>query len=353
MPTSNANGSSVNNNRCLAVTIGDPGGIGPEVILKSLSRIQIGASPVIFGPRALVEKTDALLCRKCDDYESLSSQFRSVDWGESIRSSKIGIVEPASWENLSDIEVGSPSPVSARVQFDAFAAAIDAAQQRWVDAIVTAPWNKYQLELIGEPARGHTEVLGDRFVDSEPVMMLAGDQLRVSLCTTHIPVEQISKELSPGRIRHVIAETVNALRKRFGIPNPTVSVTGLNPHAGERGIMGSEEVDYIEDIVEQMASNFDDASIRGPFSSDTLFARLANGVEHCDAVVCMYHDQGLIPLKMMHFGEAANVTLGLPIVRTSVDHGTAYDIAGQCVADPGSMSYALRLAESFARRASS
>jgi 4-hydroxythreonine-4-phosphate dehydrogenase len=175
-------------------------------------------------------------------------------------------------------------------------------------------------------------------------MMLGGDRQRVSLVTTHLPLSQVPARLTQARICEVARVTHLALRDCWGIAQPRLAVAGLNPHAGEAGTMGTEDRDIIAPAVETLRQ--EGLRADGPWPADTLFAKARPGQSWpYDAVICMYHDQGLIPLKLLHFGQSANITLGLPLVRTSVDHGTAYDIAGQGVADAGSLAYALDLAE--------
>jgi 4-hydroxythreonine-4-phosphate dehydrogenase len=176
-------------------------------------------------------------------------------------------------------------------------------------------------------------------------MMLAGERLRVSLVTTHVPLSRVSQELTSQRVEQVIRTTVSDLRRWFGIEAPQIAVCGLNPHAGEAGHLGLEEREVIEPTLARLAGELGEGvGLVGPLPSDTLFARYGGGSAPYDAVICMYHDQGLIPLKLLHFGESANLTLGLPVLRTSVDHGTAYDIAGRGQADASSMRYAMELA---------
>ncbi len=183
-------------------------------------------------------------------------------------------------------------------------------------------------------------------------MMLAGDRLRVALTTVHIPLRRVHEELTPTRLHDTLRTTASEMQRRFDIGRPRIAVCALNPHAGELGIMGTEEGDVIGPVVQQVQESLgEEVDFIGPLAADTLFAKFQGDAQPYDAVVCMYHDQALIPLKLLHFGTSANLTLGLPIIRTSVDHGTAYDIAGQGIADPGSMRYALTLAIELDRRA--
>jgi 4-hydroxythreonine-4-phosphate dehydrogenase len=200
------------------------------------------------------------------------------------------------------------------------------------------------FETIDQPATGHTEVLAREFgVGDDHVMMLGGDRLRVALVTTHLPVREVADAVTPGRLERTLRITVDELRRSFNIHRPKIAVCGLNPHAGERGHIGVEDRDVVAPTLQKARRELD-AEIVGPLASDTLFVGFRDGGAPYHAVVAMYHDQGLIPLKLVHFGESANITLGLPVVRTSVDHGSAWDIAGKGIADPSSMRYAIDLA---------
>jgi 4-hydroxythreonine-4-phosphate dehydrogenase len=337
----------------IAITIGDAAGVGPEVILKAL-RHAIGddVTPVVFGSRQVLLQENETLGDDAWADSELRSHFRAcrqvgdvIDDGVSS-----AVVDVLPEEDFSGVEKGVQDTRCARLQMAAFKRAVEAAQAGEVDAVVTAPWNKSLFETIDEPAVGHTEVLADTFQTSQPVMMLAGPRLRVSLVTTHVPLRRVAGRLTRGRLRSVMRTTVGGLRRRFGIDHPEVAVCGLNPHAGEQGTMGDEEGEVIEPAIRELSSELGElATLQGPYPADTLFAKFRSGAAPFDAVVSMYHDQGLTPLKLLHFGESANLTLGLPIIRTSVDHGTAYDIAGRGIADAGSMRYAIELATDMAR----
>jgi 4-hydroxythreonine-4-phosphate dehydrogenase len=313
--------------------MGDPAGIGPEVLIKSLNQNDWPANTefIVFGShRLLTQEARAL------DLEMLGVQIQDVG--------------PDA--DLGQLTWGESSPVAATIQLRAFQKAVDAVTSGTVDAIVTAPWTKHQFELIDREPIGHTDILADTFPKSNAVMMLAGPALRVALCTTHIPLADVSGRLDAGTIEQTTQTTVRGLRQRFAIQSPRIAVCGLNPHAGEQGSMGREELDFISSTVEKLNKQLPDAKVIGPRPADTLFAAYSENNWPYDAVICMYHDQGLIPLKMAHFGASANITLGLPIIRTSVDHGSAYDIAGKGIADPGSMNYAIETALEMVRHSS-
>jgi 4-hydroxythreonine-4-phosphate dehydrogenase len=219
--------------------------------------------------------------------------------------------------------------------------AVDLAVSGKIAAMVTAPINKEALKMGGSRYTGHTELIAERVGCERYAMMLAGDRLRVVLVTIHMALTKVPAALTPEKIQTVLEITAESLRSRFGIPVPSIAVAGLNPHAGEGGLFGDEEERLIAPAVAK-ARQTTGATITGPLPPDTVFVAAAAG--RYDAVVCMYHDQGLIPLKLLHFEDGVNTTLGLPIIRTSVDHGTAYDIAGTGRAGCASLEAAVRMA---------
>lgn len=327
--------------RTLGMSIGDPCGIGPEVLLKALQDpLPGGVSPIIFGPRAILEREDARLARLLPEYRRAA--FATLDApSDTIPNGAIGVVEASAGLDLEGLPTGAPDARAATIQYDAFLAAVEAARVGDTLGVVTAPWNKANFRLTGQPATGHTELLAELFDAPHHVMMLAGPRLRVSLVTVHVPLARVSDHLTPERLGHTIETTAHDLHRLYGVASPTIAVCGVNPHAGEHGVMGTEESEVIEPVLGRLRETLKGVTLVGPLPSDTLFAKFGGERQPFDAVICMYHDQGLIPLKLVHFGESANVTLGLPIVRTSVDHGTAYDIAGRGIADEGSMRYAM------------
>ncbi|RAL22172.1 4-hydroxythreonine-4-phosphate dehydrogenase PdxA [Lujinxingia litoralis] len=317
----------------LALTMGDAAGIGPEVIIKTLAELErAGARDLelqVYGSAAVMHQEAAAL------------GYRG----------RLEVVEVVPELDFSDRPVGVLDARCARAQWAALQQAMAAVDAGLADAIVTAPWNKALFELAQMPVVGHTEVLQQHYGLDEVVMMLGGDRLKVALVTTHVALSEVSPRLSPAAVERVVEITLNGLRRQFGLERPRLAVCGVNPHAGERGHMGREELEWLDSTVAELDQRYGAlARISGPWPADTLFAKFGRGQTPYDAVICMYHDQGLIPLKLLHFGESANITLGLPIVRTSVDHGTAYDIAGRGIADAGSMLYATRLAAEMVRR---
>jgi 4-hydroxythreonine-4-phosphate dehydrogenase len=217
---------------------------------------------------------------------------------------------------------------------------IDWAMAARIDGLVTCPINKAAMHAAGFSFQGHTDLLANRTKTTDVVMMLAGSRLRVALVTIHVPLASVSQVLTEAAIFKAITITSAALRNRFGIPRPHIAVAALNPHGGEQGLFGEEEARVIGPALDRAKAA--GHRVSGPYPADTLFYLALQG--KWDAVVAMYHDQGLIPFKMVHFTDGVNTTLGLPFVRTSVDHGTAYDIAGQGKADAGSLLAAIRMA---------
>jgi 4-phospho-D-threonate 3-dehydrogenase / 4-phospho-D-erythronate 3-dehydrogenase len=292
----------------IAITIGDPAGIGSELILKALnsSRLPKNFVPILVGSKIVLEKAAKEL---------------------NLNLPKIECIEPNNFD-ASKLKWGEISEANGRLAAEAVILATKMALAGEVDAIVTAPINKEAIQLAGYHFPGHTELLAKLCGTEEFAMMLAGEKLKVVLVTTHLPLGKVSEEISTEKILSKIQIAHFSLKKYWRKEKPKIAVCALNPHGGEHGLFGHEEARIIEPAVKIAQEENIDAI--GPLPSDTLFAKAQHG--EYDAVICMYHDQALIPLKMVSFGKGVNITLGLPIIRTSVDHGTAFDIAGQGVA---------------------
>lgn len=319
-----------------AVTLGDPAGIGPEVVAKSWAvREAQGLSPffaigdvrairrVWTGPIAAIDTPD-----EAARFFDTALPCIHLDGGS----------EPLP---------GQPSADGARSALHALEVGIGLTKSGSASAIVTGPVGKAQLYEVGFTHPGQTEFIAERcgISPDRAVMMLAGPSLRVVPVTIHIPLAEVPSALSIELIRVRGQITARGLQRQFGIDNPRIAIAGLNPHAGENGNLGREEIDIIAPAVELLRA--DGISASGPFSPDGMFHPAAR--ESYDAALCMYHDQALIPLKTLYFDDGVNMTLGLPIVRTSPDHGTAFGIAGQNIASPGAMIAAIRMAEQSAR----
>jgi len=323
----------------IAVTMGDPAGIGPEIIVKVLS--QRGTfhfcRPIVLGDRNIMERAVRLLGSTIEVHEMETA-------GEQhYRQGALNLV-PLSAIRPEEARYGAPSPVCGRAMYAYIAEAVRLSVRGEVDAITTAPISKKALSDAGYSYPGHTELLAELTGTAHYVMMLAGERLRVVPVTIHCALRDVFRLLTTEKIVTAIGITHRALQDYFRLPQPRIAVAALNPHAGEGGLFGNEEEKIIVPALEQAHALGIDAA--GPLPPDTLFYHAAAG--RYDAVVCMYHDQALIPLKLLHFDEAVNVTLGLPIIRTSVDHGTAYDIAGTGRANPASLSNALKMAAMMA-----
>jgi 4-hydroxythreonine-4-phosphate dehydrogenase len=323
----------------IAITMGDPAGIGPEIIVKAMGERTVFAQsrPVVLGDEGVLSEA----ARRSKAPVSIK-RIEEPQEGVFRR----GILNLISLTELSHEEVplGAPRSQGGAAAYRYIERGVQLAQRGGVDALVTAPISKEALNAAGYPYPGHTELLAKMTGSRDKVMMLAGPRLRVALVTTHLPLRQVPDALTSERITRAIEITSQGLKAHWGIQSPQLAVAGLNPHAGEGGIFGTEEQEIILPAVEECRQK--GMAVFGPLPADSLFFHAASG--RYDAVVSMYHDQGLIPLKLLHFRDGVNITLGLPIIRTSVDHGTGYDIAGQGLADPTSLINAILLAAKMA-----
>jgi len=314
--------------------MGDPGGIGPEVVLKAITGRALSASiePLLVGDRAVWEETARRL--------GLDLRF-----SETQRRGSITVAITSELEPRHRVPGPARNAASAAARgeaaYQAILEGVRLVQTGQAAALVTAPINKAHLNAAGHDFPGHTELLA-KLAGNVPVrMMMVGAQLRVVLVTTHVAIAQVPRRLNRDSVLQTIVLTGRALRRQFGIPAPRLAVCGLNPHAGESGLFGNEEVRVIAPAVRAARRRGFDAI--GPLAADGVFAHAGNDGAY-DAVVCMYHDQGLAPFKFVHFADGVNFTVGLPFVRTSPDHGTAFDLAGSGQADARSMAASLRLA---------
>jgi 4-hydroxythreonine-4-phosphate dehydrogenase len=311
----------------LAITAGEPAGIGPDLCVQTAQR----SWPV---PLVVVADPDLLSARAA----RLGLPLTLLAIGETLPDTPA----PVGSLYVRPIPLGRPSrcvelvAVNARYVLDTLDVATDGCLAQHYAALITAPVHKGVINDAGIPFTGHTEYLAAR-TGGHPVMMLACPGLRVALVTTHLALRDVADAITDRRLEQVIRILDGDLRRRFAIDEPRILVSGLNPHAGESGHLGREEIEIIEPVLTRLRA--EGISLKGPLPADTLFT--APFLEHCDAVLAMYHDQGLPVLKHKGFGNAVNITLGLPIVRTSVDHGTALDLAGTGRIDSGSMLAAI------------
>jgi len=318
--------------------MGEPAGIGPDICLY-LAEADWACSLVAVGdPHVLKLRAERL---------GLSVDVREITEDAPALKHEAGALQVLAVRRVQEVIPGRLNPAHARYVLDTIDIATRACLDGRFDALVTAPVHKGVINDAGIPFTGHTEYIA-AITGGYPVMMLATEKLRVALVTTHLPLKDVSAAITREGLQGVIETLHRDLVNRFGVDEPRILVCGLNPHAGEGGHLGREEIDVIEPVLEALRAR--GMHLRGPLPADTLF--LPKHLEHADAVLAMYHDQGLPVLKYAGFGRAVNVTLGLPIIRTSVDHGTALDLAGTGRADPGSLEAALRMAIDLARGAS-
>lgn len=303
--------STTADNARIAATLGDPAGIGPEILAAAVKQHRIA----VIGPDS---------CR-------------------------VHFPDGTPWHTTPErgsVAPGSPTPISAQIAYDCLEAATRLAADGMIDALVTAPVSKAGLYPLGFRWPGQTEYLAHRAGVADFAMMLAGPSLRTVPVTIHIPLSAVGRHLTPNLLEQRLRVTHAALIRDFAIASPRIAVAGLNPHAGEGGALGKEEQTLITPVLEALRA--EGMTLIGPLSADTMFH--ASARTRFDAAVCMYHDQALIPIKTLDFDEGVNMTLGLPYIRTSPDHGTAFDIAGRGLARPDAMFAAVRLAVACAGR---
>lgn len=321
----------------IAITMGCPVGIGPEIILKYFKdRTKLDPSgPVVVGDLKVLQHTA----------HHLGIDICCSEWkpGEPLPGANIPVYSISELDCKS-LQWGKTTKDTGHAMAAYIQTAVKLCDQGQFDGIVTCPISKSALQKSGYNYPGHTELLADLTGETNFTMMMAGDRLRIILVTIHCSLRDIVNKLDFQSVYDRICLTHSSLLIDFSISNPKIAVAGLNPHAGEDGIFGSEEVDFIGPAVAK--AHREGMNVTGPLPPDTVFLKAAQG--EYDAVVCMYHDQGLIPFKLLHFSDGVNVTIGLPIVRTSVDHGTAYDIAGEGIADSASLAAAIKLAGEIA-----
>lgn len=326
----------------IIITLGDPDGIGPEIVAKLIHSRTLKNSAslewiLVGSEKALLKANPSLKIAKV-----------SIDQIKKHRpSNRIALI---------------PAPVSApskKLCLQGYQAgwSIETATKlvisKWADAIVTGPIDKSRLIAGGYSFPGHTEFLAHLCKKKDVTMMLANEQFRVSLVTTHVALSAVPKLISARLIEKTLLHTYEGLKSFFRISKPKIAVLALNPHCGEKGVFGREEIDVISPTIASVSQRYRrNFTVSGPHSADTFFATEARKPQKArhHAIVCMYHDQGLIPVKLADFGRTVNITLGLPIIRTSVDHGVGFDIAGRGLADPSSFAAAAKLAEALVRK---
>ena len=318
----------------IGITMGDPAGIGPEIIVKTLLEFEIYKTcrPLVIGDAEVIKD----ILKKC----KLPGEIKKIDniTGTPPGKGKIEILDLHNVD-MANLQLGVPGKICGTAAAEYIKKAGELAMSKKIDAITTAPINKEVLNVAGFQYPGHTEMFADIAGTTDFGLMMVGNDLRVILVTTHVAVKDVPKHIK----KNGVLRTIRLAHKAMGYFDnhaPRIAVAALNPHAGEGRLFGTEEWDEIMPAV--LEARGEGMNVSDPLPADTLFYKTKEG--YYDIVVAMYHDQGLIPIKLLSFGKAVNVTIGLPFIRTSVDHGTAYDIAGKDCADPGSLIQAIKLA---------
>lgn len=313
----------------IGITVGDLNGIGLEVILKTLmdKRIPELCTPFIYGSSKAVSYHKNIV--------GIDFQFHQVKGADKYMPDKINVVN--CWNESVNISLGKATDVSGRYAFKALEIAVAELKEGFIDGIVTAPINKEAMKMADFPFPGHTEYFTQRFETKESLMLMLNESLRVGVVTGHIPLADVPKTITKELIVQKVRILHDSLQIDFGIERPTIAVLGLNPHASDNGVIGNEEEKVIRPAIIELKKN--GVVAMGPYPADGFFG--SGQYRKFDGVIAMYHDQGLIPFKALSFNAGVNYTAGLPIIRTSPDHGTAYDIAGKNSADESSFRLAL------------
>jgi len=324
----------------IGITMGDPTGIGPEIIVRALSMEEPfhACRPIVFGDKEVLSRAIRI--------QNLSAALEVIEKipEGGFLPGKIFLL-PVSRLDITSLRFGHPDRACGEAMVRYIEEAVKWVRKGAVDAITTCPINKQAMNSAGYSFPGHTELLGHLAQASPVAMMFLGSKWKIVLVTTHLPLKDVSGWITASRILSTLRLTDEGMKKYFGIPHPKMAVLGLNPHCGEEGLLGEEEKrELIPAIAEARSLGMD---VEGPFPADSFF-NLSSGTAF-DAVISMYHDQGLIPIKMLDFKEAVNFTLGLPFIRTSVDHGTAYDLAGKGLADPTNLIKAVLAAANLSK----
>jgi 4-hydroxythreonine-4-phosphate dehydrogenase len=323
----------------VGISLGDINGIGPEVVIKALAdeRILQMLTPVIYGSSKVLS-----YYRKALKYTDFN--YHQLNEGDKAHSEKVNVVN--CWQEMIEINMGQETSEGGRAALLALQKATHHLQKGMIDGIVTAPINKNNIQSDEFRFPGHTEFFTQTFGAKDSLMLLCSEDLRVGVLTGHIPLKEVSKQITADKLRSKLLILEKTLHKDFGIGKPRVAVLGLNPHAGEGGLLGSEEQELIIPVIQELKEK--GKLIFGPFPADGFFG--TGQFKKFDGILAMYHDQGLIPFKTLAFESGVNYTAGLSIVRTSPDHGTAYDISGQGIASEQSIREAIYMACDIIRR---
>jgi 4-hydroxythreonine-4-phosphate dehydrogenase len=317
----------------VGITIGDPNGIGLEVILKTFldpAMLQV-CTPVLYGSAKVLSFHRRVLGINEFNYST-------IRYHSEINSKKLNLIN--CWEEEVKIELGKPSEIGGKYAFKSLEAACKDLAENKIDVLVTAPIDKKTIQQEGFNFPGHTEYLAKYFNSSDYLMMMVNDTLRVSFVTGHIPLKNVANQITAEKIISKLGIMNKSLKRDFGIRKPKIAVLSLNPHAGDNGLIGKEEEEIIKPVIKKA---FDDGlMVTGPYSADGFFG--SSAFKKFDGILCMYHDQGLVPFKALSFTSGVNFTAGLPVVRTSPDHGVGYDIAGKNIASESSFREAVYVA---------
>ncbi|HMQ49094.1 MAG TPA: 4-hydroxythreonine-4-phosphate dehydrogenase PdxA [Saprospiraceae bacterium] len=321
----------------IGISIGDINGIGLEIILKTLSQSALlqHCTPIIYGSSKVVSYHKNIVGEDCE--------FHSLREGEKFHFDKVNVVN--CWQENVNITLGKASEIGGQYAWRSLDAAVKSLKRKEIDALVTAPINKEAMNMAGFPFPGHTEYLTKELGSHSSLMFLVNDEIRIGLATNHLPVSEIASHLTKEGIIQKVQMMHESLKMDFGLERPTIAVLGLNPHAGDGGTIGLEEEQIIRPAIVECKKK--GMMVMGPFPADGFFG--SGQYKKFDAILAMYHDQGLIPFKLLAFGSGVNYTAGLSHVRTSPDHGTAFDLAGKNAADPSSFRQALFLAIDIAQ----
>lgn len=314
----------------IGITLGDINGIGPEVVIKSLQdpRILNLLTPVVYGSTRVLSYYKKLLGLEDFAYSQIKAPGQYAPKAINVFNC---------WEEAIEINPGKPDPQAGHAAYLSLKQAVADLKDSLIDALVTAPINKQVIHSTEFPFRGHTEFLAHYFSISDYLMLMVSEQLKVGLVTEHIPLKEVPLLISRDRIQTKLLIMEQTLRREFGINKPRMAVLGLNPHAGDGGLLGTEDDQVIKPVVDDLKNK--GKLVFGPFAADGFFA--SGQYSRYDGILAMYHDQGLIPFKTISFENGVNLTAGLPVVRTSPDHGTAYSLAGKNIANETSMRQAI------------
>jgi 4-hydroxythreonine-4-phosphate dehydrogenase len=324
----------------VGITMGDPTGIGPEIIVKALSMEEPfqACRPIVFGDLEVLSRAIRI-----QDLSATIEVIEEIPEGGYLPG-KIFLI-PVSRLDITSLRFGKPDKACGEAMVRYIEEAVKWVMKGSLDAITTCPINKQAMNAAGYSFPGHTELLGHLAKASHVAMMFLGSKWKIVLVTTHLPLKDVSGSITASRILSILRLTDEGMKKYLGTPHPKMAVLGLNPHCGEEGLLGEEEKkEIVPAIAEARSLGMD---VQGPFPADSFFN--LSGSTAFDVVISMYHDQGLIPIKMLDFKEAVNFTLGLPFIRTSVDHGTAYDLAGKGLADPANLVKAIVTAANLSK----